>query len=419
MSPSAPPIVRLDPRVRDPGAAVAAAAAQHGPIFRMPLPNGSFVHVLVGPEANRLVLGTSRDRFSNELGWQRIQRAGQVLGRGLTFLDGAEHALHRKLMAPPFRIDRAGEARGVVERAIARETAGWAAGLQKPVDLFETFYRLTFYVAAEYFLGITEAAQVEEAIAQFHALEKLGTVQMAPAARKAAEQAALARLAAVIRPVLAERRMGEPTGDLLSHLARARCEDGAWLLDDAALEAEAHQLLLAGHISTSSLLTWVSYLLLRHPEYAARVEEEGVLARVMLEAERLYPPIGHFPRVTLEDVEFGGFTLAKGSFVALSAVGGHRLPEVFADPHRFDPERFAPPRSEHERTPFGLIGFSAGPRQCLGIHFAKAEVEQVTRALFTRFQMTLATTSGGRDVECRYQPLATPVGGLPVRVEGK
>ena len=43
----------------------------------------------------------------------------------------------------------------------------------------------------------------------------------------------------------------------------------------------------------------------------------------------------------------------------------------------------------------------------------------MTRALFTRFQMTLATTSGGRDVECRYQPLATPVGGLPVRVEGK
>lgn len=412
MSTAAAPIVRLDPRVRDPGAAVAAAAAQHGPIFRMPLPNGSFVHVLVGPEANRLVLGTSRGKFSNELGWQRIQRAGQVLGRGLTFLDGAEHALHRKLMSPPFRIDHAGDARGVVERAIARETAMWAARGDQPVDLFETFYRLTFYVAAEYFLGITEGAQVEEMIAQFHALEKLGTVQMAPLQRKAAEQASLARLAAVIRPLLAQRRAGPPSPDLLSHLALARDEQGALLMDDAALEAEAHQLLLAGHISTSSLLTWLCYLLLRHPDYAARVEEPGVLERVMQETERLYPPIGHFPRVTLEDVEFAGCAIAKGSFVALSAVGGHRLPEVFADPQRFDPERFAPPRSEHERTPFGLIGFSAGPRQCLGIHFAKAEVEQVARALFTRFEMKLVKA----EVECRYQPLATPVGGLPVQV---
>jgi cytochrome P450 len=406
------PLARLDAArfFSDPGGTVAALYAQHGPVFRTRLPNGSFVYVLVGPEANRVVLGTDRGKFSNELGWQRIQRAGEVFGRGLTFLDGAEHALHRKLMAPHFRIDRAWDARPVVERVVEQETAGWVNG--QVLDLFESFYRITFCVAAEFFLGITDHGQIEELIRQFRILEPLGTVGLRREQRLAAEKDAIARLRELLHPLLQLRRT-EPVGDLLSHMASARDPQGRWLLDDDALHAEANQMLLAGHLSTSSLLAWLAYLLLRHPGYLARIGEDDVLRRVMLEAERLYPPVGHLPRVTVEDVEVAGCVIPKGSFVACSAVGGHRIPGIFAEPERFDPERFAPPREEHLKTPYALVGFSAGPRQCLGIHFAKAQIEIVVRTLFSRFRMELVD---GREVVCRYQPLATPVGGVRVRV---
>src|SRR5256885_3281212 len=61
-------------------------------------------------------------------------------------------------------------------------------------------------------------------------------------------------------------------------------------------------------------------------------------------------------------------------FQSYSPSGGHRLPAVFPEPERFDPDRFAAPREEDKRTPYGLVLFGGGPRICIGVNMATVEI---------------------------------------------
>ncbi len=128
------------------------------------------------------------------------------------------------------------------------------------------------------------------------------------------------------------------------------------------------------------------YLLASHPEYLARVRAEEdellipgepptldalrrmkTLDNALSEAERMYPPVPNGPRGVLEDVEIGGYTIPAGAPVFYSIAASHLLPEVWKTPEAFDPDRFSPPREEHKKTPYALVGFGGGPRICIGI----------------------------------------------------
>ncbi|MBL8230719.1 MAG: cytochrome P450, partial [Bryobacterales bacterium] len=184
-----PPVASLGPDFPlRPGLALASAYERHGPVFRIESP-GSFVYMLVGPEANRLVLGTERAKFSNEQGWQRLQRGVDLYGRGLTFLDGEEHTTHRNLMSPSFRIDQVEAYQPAVRRALSRATNHWEQG--KQVSLYETFFRITFETAAESFLGVTSEPEVTALMEAFQVLEVLQRVRVPQSHHLAAEQGAI------------------------------------------------------------------------------------------------------------------------------------------------------------------------------------------------------------------------------------
>lgn len=399
------PLVTFGPRfAADPGNVLAETFAASGPVFRVRLGAG-VVHFAVGPEANRFVLATHRGLFSNEKGWSRVQRAPEVFGRGLTFIDGEEHDFHRKVMNPAFRIDKALDAVAITERITEKKMCDWKPG--EPLDYFAFCFEVTFLVAAEAFLGVTDETVLLDLMDLFRQLESLAVSTHATPERARLEAPARERIRGILEPLIARRRT-EPAADVLSLLCMERAEGGVALSDEEVL-AEANQLLLAGHISTSSLAAWLMYLLLRHPEYLAQIERDDVFDRVLLEAERLYPPLGMLPRVTVQDVDFAGSRILAGSLVLCSVLGGHRIPAIFADPDRFDPDRFAPPRQEHIRTPYALIGFSAGPRMCLGVHTAKAEIRAIAKTVLRNFRLALIPS---RPVVCRYQPQAVPSGGM-------
>ncbi len=94
------------------------------------------------------------------------------------------------------------------------------------------------------------------------------------------------------------------------------------------------------------------------------------------EAGRLHPPIGNGPRGVVKDFTFGGYHVPAGTRVRYSIAAGHWLPHVFADPGRFDPDRFRPPREEDRRHPYALIPFGGGPRICIGVNFARVKCPQ-------------------------------------------
>ncbi|XP_053403357.1 cytochrome P450 3A13-like [Mercenaria mercenaria] len=92
------------------------------------------------------------------------------------------------------------------------------------------------------------------------------------------------------------------------------------------------------------------------------------------ETLRMYPPAGRFNRQPNQDVEIKGLKLLKGEDVTFSTHALHRNPLFWSEPDRFDPERFAS-HSKDAIVPYSFIPFGAGPRNCVGMKLALAEVK--------------------------------------------
>jgi retinoid hydroxylase len=252
---------------------------------------------------------------------------------------------------------------------------------------------ITFSAAAFALAGFSGGAQVE-------ALRQLFYQQ---------DHADHAQRDQLLQELISQRRARPDSGpphDVLGQIVGARDDNGA-LLSDGQIVAHTNNLLVAGHETTTTLSAWTLYLLASLPEHRQRIEAEldallgeparGLevdmlrrlqqLEQFIKEVGRLYPPVITVPRSVLRDVEFGGYLLPAGTPVRLALGASHLLPQVFAEPHRFDPDRFAVPRQEDRRTPYGLVTFGGGPRMCIGIHFAQIEIKALVVHVLRRYHV--------------------------------
>jgi cytochrome P450 len=185
-------------------------------------------------------------------------------------------------------------------------------------------------------------------------------------------------------------------------LLMARDEDGAAMTDEQAYD-EVVTLLSAG-IETSALaLAWLFHEIASNPEVERRVHDEvdQVLGgrsatfddyakltytrQVISETLRTYP-IWILMRRTLCDVELGGVQLPAGTEVTISPHALHFDPRSFPDPHRFDPDRWAPDRVRD--VPRGaFIPFGAGNHQCVGNTFAQLEMAVTVATIASRWRL--------------------------------
>jgi cytochrome P450 len=115
----------------------------------------------------------------------------------------------------------------------------------------------------------------------------------------------------------------------------------------------------------------------------------------------------------VREFEFAGYTVPAGIQVRLALAAGHRLPAVFADPMRFDPDRFLPPREEDRRQPYSLVTFGGGSRVCIGINFAQIEVKALVAHVLPRY--SLEPVSAQTPVHAGHWTAEVP-GGLWMRV---
>ena len=170
-------------------------------------------------------------------------------------------------------------------------------------------------------------------------------------------------------------------------------------MGDRELRDELMTLLVAGHETTATALSWAIELLSRHPEELERLEasvaegEEDYLDAVIKETLRLRPVIALVLRKLVEPLEIGGRLLPAGVSMAPSIYLAHRNPEIYPEPERFRPERFleephetggasAPPAAP-PRT-YTWIPFGGGVRRCLGAAFAEFEMAVVLKELIAR-----------------------------------
>lgn len=200
------------------------------------------------------------------------------------------------------------------------------------------------------------------------------------------------------------RRSSADHGDLLSRLLGARDDDGS-SMSDRQIRDEILTLFVAGHETTATGLAWTIHEACKNPELYRAMEREADLVsdaptvddlgkldlclRAFKEALRLYPPVYMFGRDSFgDDVTLGGYDLPDPTNVMVSPWVMHRLDRLWPDPERFDPDRFLP-QNEAGRHRYAYLPFSAGPRFCLGIHFAYMEAPLVLAVLLRRYRFEL------------------------------
>ena len=103
------------------------------------------------------------------------------------------------------------------------------------------------------------------------------------------------------------------------------------------------------------------------------------------------PPLVMLMRAVRRELQYGEYAIAPGDLAMVSPAVSHRLPDVFADPDRYDPDRFAPGREEDRQAPYALIGFGGGKHRCIGLTFAYQQVKVFWSVLLQEFELELAS----------------------------
>ncbi|WP_433254734.1 cytochrome P450 [Streptosporangium sp. CA-135522] len=197
---------------------------------------------------------------------------------------------------------------------------------------------------------------------------------------KSERNEALASFDVYFRGLVAERRK-KGADDLLTELIAAR--DNGTALSEGELLATCTMIYVAGHETTTDLLTNGVLALLRNPGELKRLKDDpGLVESTVEEFLRFDPPTQLTRRTALTDVELGGQEIARGDQVVLVRGAANRDPEVFGDPDRLDVGR----------SPNRHIAFDGGPHFCLGAGLARLESRLSFEALTSRVAgMELAT----------------------------
>lgn len=252
---------------------------------------------------------------------------------------------------------------------------------------------------------------------------------MWPTQRTREMQSAIALLDELVQRMIDERRASAAHhNDLLSHLLRARDDDGA-AMSDKQMRDEILTLFIAGHETTATGLAWALYALARDPQLYARaraatdalagraptladLESLEFLSCVFKEALRMYPPVYLMARMADTDTSLAGHPIPKRTIMIVSPYALHRRADLWPDPLRFDPDRFAAANAARLDDD-AFIPFGDGPRICIGAHFARLEAPLVLARLFQRADFELVS-----DAEILPESTATlrPHGGVPMNI---
>jgi len=400
---------------------------RHGPVVaeRSALIRG--VH-LFGPDALRLVLQDRDGLFSARRAWTMIM--GRIFPNGLLLRDGEDHLRQRRIMQGAFTRTAL---RGYLDQmnpTIESALQAWPKG--QTMLAFPAYKRLTLELACEVFLGMEPGEETGRLNVAFeHAVAASMSVLRLPLPGLEFARGLRGRryLEGLFGSMLADKRAAD-AGDMLSRLCHAQDDDNTRFTDQEIVDHMIF-LMMAAHDTTTSTLTSMTYELARHPEWQERARQESIalgkatlghddmtalpsLNLVLQETLRRYPPLSTIPRIATRAFEFGGYSIAPNTLVVTYPIHTHHMPELYPDPFRFDPERFAPPREEHKQHSHAYVPFGGGAHTCLGMRFAEMQVRALMHQLLQRYRIRVAD---GYVMPVQQAPISKPLDGLPITLE--
>ena len=210
----------------------------------------------------------------------------------------------------------------------------------------------------------------------------------------------------LIEEELKEKKNNEEAPiNVLYKLLKANKKEGKKALSIQQMRDEIMTLMLAGHETTSNLLTWTLYLLSKSPQKEQKLLEElnsfekpilnyedlketPYLDAVIMESMRVLPPVPLTSRETIEEDEIGGYIIPSKTTIFMSQMITHNDPRFFNNPESFSPERFLN-KDPYEENQGSYFPFVLGPRRCIGEEFSLVEAKIILSGLIKNFTFSL------------------------------
>ena len=363
---------------------------------------GGVRHVLmVGPDAHEAVYRAPEDQLSAAEPYKYMV---PVFGEGIQY--GAPLEIERqqvKFLSQALRPEKMKGYARVIADEVEDFIADW--GDEGERDFHDEFKELVLRTSTHCLMGSAFREKLSDEFGVlFHDLEAAISPQAVVDAHSesdifARRDRARARLQDMLMETVRERRRdGGDHPDMLQVFMEARYLDGAALADEL-IPGMVVWIMFAGFHTSSNTAAWTAVELARHPECVAPITSEidaayrpgGDLSFAALrempamsafvgEVLRLHPPLVTLMRTVTRDFEYAGNVFAPGTNLVISPYVSHRVPGVFPDPERFDPERPAP------KSVFASIPFGGGRRKCVGNAFALLQVQSIFCALLSRYR---------------------------------
>jgi len=364
----------------------------------------------------------------------------KVTGRGLLTSDGELWLQQRRRMQPAFhrkRIDGFGD---LMTDAAIRKVGEWQAG--QTIDVDREMMALALEILGKALLGVdlrTEAPILTSAVlvALDHVVHSFKSPDILPAfiktPRRRKFKQAMDTLDKAVKEIINHHRSkndGTMDAKSLLDVMLYSTDDNGKTMSDQQVRDEVITILIAGHETVASALTWACYLIASNPQVESQLQQEinqvlqgrsptveelpnlDFSRRVFDEALRLYPPAWLVTRKAVHDDEINGVKIPAGSLMVVSITNVHKNGKFWENPLIFDPDRFIQDEST-DRPKFAYLPFGGGPRLCIGNHFALIEGPLVLATIYQKFSLRLQP-----DLNVKVDALVTlrPHAGLHMQV---
>ena len=396
-----------------------------GNVVRTRIPGNVGLFVFGADNYQRIFLDREQ-LFSARHGYQ--SSLGHLFTEALLLQDYEDHRFRRRLMQSAFKTHSLRQYPAQMNPIIADELADWSR--PSGMTIHARLKNLLLKISARTFFGI--AADNTDTLQLSRNFTDLVEAMLAllrwdlPGFRYHRGLRSRRALEQYFNGLIPQRRHGDGQ-DMLSHMCR-ETDDRGEPFSDEEITNQAIFLLFAAHDTTTSLLNNLLLHLARdetlqeslrgqsralNTDYPAFDELDGLsgLDHCIDECLRLYPPAPISVRSTLRDCAIEGYPVPAGTTLYLPMLFNQRDPQFWRQPHRFDPDRFAPGREEHKQHPFAYHPFGGGAHKCIGMHFARMMAKCVMHQLLLRQRITLPA---GHRSRILWIPLPRPAK-LPLR----
>ncbi|WP_326547396.1 cytochrome P450 [Mycolicibacterium sp. ND9-15] len=402
---------------------------KYGPVHYAYSPALSSVSAL-GPDATQAVFSNKNKDFSQK-GWHPV--IGPFFNRGLMMLDFEEHMFHRRIMQEAFTRTRLTGYVEHIDKVASKVVAqDWAANDARFL-LHPALKKLTLDIASVVFMGHepgTDHDLVTKVNEAFAITTRAGGAIIrtsVPPFKWWRGLQARKVLEAYFQERVKEQRDSGGT-DMLTVLCHTEDEEGNRFTDEDIVNHMIF-LMMAAHDTSTSTLTTMGYHLAANPEWQERCRDESsrlgdgpldiealekleTLDLVINESLRLVTPLPFNVRQAVRDTDLLGYYIPAGTNIITWPGMNHRLPELWTDPDKFDPDRFAEPRSEHKKHRYAFAPFGGGAHKCIGMVFGQLEIKTVMHRLLRKYRLELARP--GYKPRYDYAGMPVPMDGMPL-----